>query len=51
MEQNMKTPNHKQFEKTELTRLDRIALHLRCLCRDHKCRWHLAGIWREVTLQ
>jgi hypothetical protein len=34
----------------ELTRLDRIALHLRCLLRDHKYRWHLAGIWREVTL-
>ncbi len=33
-----------------LTRLDRMILHLRCLVRDHKCRWHLAGIWREVTL-
>ena len=33
----------------ELTRLDRVVLHLRCLVRDHKYRWHLAGIWREVT--
>jgi len=36
--------------QVELTRIDRIALHLRCLIRDHKCRWHFAGIWREVTL-
>lgn len=35
---------------TELNRLDRIVLHVRCLCRDHKYGWHLAGIWREVTL-
>lgn len=35
----------------ELTRLDRIVLHLNCLWRDHHYRWHLAGIWREVTLQ
>jgi hypothetical protein len=35
----------------DLSRMDRIALHLRCLLRDHRCRWHLAGIWREVTLQ
>jgi len=34
----------------ELSRLDRIVLHLRCLWRDHKYRWHLAGVWREVTL-
>lgn len=37
--------------KAELTRLDRIVLHLRCLVRDHKYHWHLAGVWREVTLQ
>jgi hypothetical protein len=34
----------------ELSRLGRIVLHVRCLWRDHKYRWHLAGIWREVTL-
>jgi hypothetical protein len=34
----------------ELTSLDRIVLHLRCLAHDHKIRWHLAGVWREVTL-
>jgi len=34
----------------ELTRIDRIVLHLRCLVRDHKVRWHLGGVWREVTL-
>jgi hypothetical protein len=32
----------------ELVSLDRIVLHLRCLHRDHKIRWHLAGVWREV---
>ena len=31
-------------------RLGRILLHARCLLHDHKCRWHLAGIWREVTV-
>jgi hypothetical protein len=36
--------------KQELTRIDRITLHLRCLVRDHKYRWHMAGIWREVVL-
>jgi len=32
----------------DLTRFDRIRLHLRCLIRDHKYRWHLAGVWREL---
>jgi len=32
----------------DLTRFDRIRLHLRCLLRDHKYRWHLAGVWREL---
>jgi hypothetical protein len=27
----------------DLTRLDRIVLHLRCVYHDHKYRWHLAG--------
>jgi hypothetical protein len=35
--------------QTSLTRFDRIALHWRCLLRDHKYRWHLAGIWREIS--
>jgi len=36
--------------KRDLTRFDRILLHLRCLNRDHKYRWHLAGVWRELRL-
>ncbi len=32
----------------DLTRLDRIQLHLRCLYHDHRYRWHLAGVWREL---
>jgi len=35
----------------DLTRFDRIRLHLRCLIRDHKYRWHLAGVWRELCLR
>ena len=35
----------------DLTRFDRIRLHLRCLVRDHKYRWHLAGVWRELRLR
>ena len=31
-----------------LTRVDRIRLHLRCLYRDRKYRWHLSGVWREL---
>jgi hypothetical protein len=42
----MKTPK----SVTEFTRLDRIILHVRCLWRDHKYAWHLAGVWREVIL-
>ncbi len=34
----------------EVTRLDRVLLHVRCLLRDHKYGWHFAGIWREITL-
>ena len=45
----MKTNNSSDLA-TDFTRLDRIVLHLRCLWRDHKIRWHLAGVWREVTL-
>jgi|SRR5580765_7772861 len=56
LEQNM-TINHRlQAEgrcavSTELSRFDRIRLHLRCLLRDHKYRWHLAGVWRELLRQ
>jgi hypothetical protein len=35
--------------RMELSRLGRVLLHLRCLRRDHKYRWHLAGIWRELA--
>jgi hypothetical protein len=38
-------------EWINLTRFDRVRLHLRCLVRDHKYRWHLAGIWRELCLR
>jgi hypothetical protein len=37
--------------RMDLTRFDRIRLHLRCLIRDHKYRWHLAGLMRELRLQ
>ena len=48
---NRKGPNMKaNMTHFEFSRLDRIALHLYCLLRDHKFRWHLAGVWREVTL-
>jgi hypothetical protein len=36
------------IRRGDLTRLDRIVLHFRCLYHDHKYRWHLAGIWREL---
>jgi len=35
----------------DLTRFDRIRLHLRCLLRDHKYRWHMEGVWRELRAQ
>jgi hypothetical protein len=35
----------------DLTRFDRIRLHLRCLIHDHKYRWHFAGVWRELRLR
>jgi len=46
----MKNRTESWNSKEELTRIDRIVLHWRCLRRDHKYRWHLAGIWREVAL-
>ena len=46
----MKTGNIEFDSRVELTRLDRVVLHLRCLWRDHKLRWHLAVVLREVTL-
>jgi len=47
----MKIQSNTWSGQTELTRLDRLVLHLRCLIHDHKYRWHLAGIWREVALR
>jgi hypothetical protein len=44
----MKERKHFLCNPEVLTRFDRIALHLHCLLLDRKCRWHLAGIWREV---
>ena len=35
----------------DLTRFDRVRLHLRCLIHDHKYRWHLAGVWRELRIR
>jgi len=46
----MKTNDRRNQLSEDLTRLDRVVLHLRCLWRDHKLRWHLAGVLREVTL-
>ena len=34
--------------KLSQTRKGRIALHVVCLMRDHKTRWHMAGILREI---
>ena len=46
----MRTQSKQREQDREYSRVDRIVLHLRCLWRDHKYRWHLAGVWREVTL-
>jgi hypothetical protein len=46
----MKNRSHHLDGKMELTRLDRIVLHVRCLWRDHRYYWHLAGIGRDVML-
>jgi hypothetical protein len=49
---NLRTPENGPIASClELTRFDRILLHLRCLYRDHKYRWHLAGVWRELRPQ
>ena len=29
-------------------RSGRTMLHLVCLIRDHKVKWHLKGVWREI---
>ena len=47
----MNTSSNQRNPKWEYSRLDRVILHLRCLWRDHKLAWHLAGVWREVSLQ
>ena len=49
--QNLRMPEDGPVLCVELTRVDRVLLHLRCLYRDHKYRWHLAGVWRELRLQ
>ena len=46
----MKNRSNSWGGTAELTRVDRIVLHLRCLRHDHKYAWHFAGIWREVAL-
>ncbi|MHC4103990.1 MAG: hypothetical protein ACYSR9_03550 [Planctomycetota bacterium] len=33
------------------TRLGRIKLHFEAYKRDHKFRWHFAGIMREVMMK
>jgi hypothetical protein len=35
--------NEPSAKSGDLTRFDRIVLHLRCLSRDHNYRWHWAG--------
>ncbi len=30
------------------SRSGRISLHLICLCRDRKLRWHMCGMGREI---
>jgi hypothetical protein len=30
------------------TSVGRVVLHLLCLCRDGKLRWHWAGVCREL---
>ena len=47
----MKTILQRMAKGEELTRADRIWLHLACLWRDHKISWHLQGVWREVSRQ
>jgi len=47
----MKNPINTENSQTDFTRFNRMVLHLRCLIHDHKYRWHLAGIWREVALR
>jgi len=41
-------PIYEMGSNDDLTRFDRILLHLRCLCHDHKYRWHIGGVWREL---
>lgn len=39
-------------DPTQMTRSQRIWLHLRCPCRDwDQARFHLAGIFREFDAQ
>ena len=45
----MKNQSTCSVARIELSRRDRVMLHLRCLLRDHKYRWHLAGICSELT--
>jgi hypothetical protein len=48
--QSSKSRNLRRMKNNndDLTYFDRILLHLRCLFHDHKYRWHLAGVWREL---
>jgi thiol-disulfide isomerase/thioredoxin len=41
-------PQKNRDMHVELGRFGRIVLHLRYLSQNHKFRWHLAGIWREL---
>ena len=40
--------NYLRHTNDDLTCFDRILIHLRCLSHDHKYRWHIGGVWREL---
>ena len=46
----MKTQKHNLTVRWMESPMVRIALHLICAARDHKFRWHTAGICRELHL-
>ena len=31
-------------------RIGRVCLHVVAMIRDHQLKWHLSGIWREMSL-
>ena len=39
----------KNMKKLPNSRLGRICLHLKCLVRDRRLSWHMAGVCRELA--